>query len=353
MKFRYRRHPTAETVAVGLIFLTALVASVIYFTRDTNGPYSATSNSHWTQLRSGVASTLLDIDFVDSRHGWAVGQGGTIVATSDGGDTWSQQQTVFELTIRSVDFIDARIGWAVGHLGLILHTADGGQTWSVQGREAALGQNLIHVRFDGPDSGWIISERGSFALRTMDGGATWDRHFFDSTLSRSDAFILDDAHAWVVLNSGGVLSTVDSGESWQLHGGVNQVQIGALGVYFLDDRNGWIAGWRGKEQGLSSGVQLVKYLTDGMIARTIDGGQTWTRVDSDTGRFLWDVAFVDSQEGWAVGSFGQAMYSSDGGRTWTPESTGSESTLRVFKLSDSNTGWAVGDDGTILKFTRN
>ena len=213
------------------------------------------------------------------------------------------QASGFELTIRGVDFIDTRTGWAVGHLGLILHTGDGGQTWSVQGHESALGLNLIRVRFSGPDTGRIITEQGGFTLGTTDGGATWDRQFFASTQLRSDAFILDDTHSWVALSSGGVLSTTDSGASWKQHKGINQVQIGTTGIFFLDERRGWIAGWRGKQQGITSGVQFVKYLTDGMVAYTTDGGQTWTRVDADSGKFLWDVVFVDAQEGWAVGSF--------------------------------------------------
>ena len=259
----------------------------------------------------------------------------------------------FELTIRGIDFIDPQTGWAVGHLGLILHTSDGGRTWSVQGHETALGLNLIRVRFNGPDTGWIITERGGFTLRTTDGGATWDRQFFDSTQARSDAFILDDTHSWVAFKSGGVLSTSDSGAVVEgMHKGINQVQIGTSGIYFLDERRGWIAGWRGKERGITSGVQFVKYLTDGMVAYTTDGGQTWTRVDVDTGRFLWDVAFVDAQEGWAVGSFGQTMHSADGGRTWSLEPPVTDSTLRAITFSDPNTAWGVGENGTVLKLTR-
>ena len=297
MKFRYRRNPTTETIAVALLFLIALVGATIYFTRDAGSPGSPGDTRGWQPVPSGVTSTLLDIDFVDSTHGWAVGQDGTIIATSDGGETWYSQASGFELTIRGIDFIDPQTGWAVGHLGLILHTSDGGRTWSVQGHETALGLNLIRVRFNGPDTGWIITERGGFTLRTTDGGATWGRQFFDSTQARSDAFILDDTHSWVAFKSGGVLSTSDSGATWKAHKGVNQVQIGTSGIYFLDERRGWIAGWRGKERGITSGVQFVKYLTDGMVAYTTDGGQTWTRVDVDTGRFLWDVAFVDAQEG--------------------------------------------------------
>jgi photosystem II stability/assembly factor-like uncharacterized protein len=89
-----------------------------------------------------------------------------------------------------------------------------------------------------------------------------------------------------------------------------------------------------------------------MVAYTTDGGETWTRVDADSGKFLWDVVFVDAQEGWAVGSFGQTMHSTDGGRTWSPEPPVTGSTLRAVIFSDPNTAWAVGESGTILKLFR-
>lgn len=348
----YLRNPTSVTVAAGLLFLVALVVATIHFTRDAGDFDLPVDSNRWQPVRSGVISTLLAVDFVDPDHGWAVGQNGTIIATSDGGKTWQAQESGFELTIRSIDFVDNRTGWAVGHLGLILHTTDGGQTWTVRGREAALELDLIHVSFTSPDAGWIVTERGGFTLKTADGGTTWERQFFDSTLARSDAFILDDHHSWVALKVGGVVSTSDSGESWHLHKGINQVEIGTSGIYFLDERRGWIAGWRGKERGLSSGVQFVKYLTDGMVAHTTDGGQTWTRVDADTGKFLWDVAFIDAQEGWAVGSAGQTMHSTDGGRTWLLEPAVTGTTLRAITFSDTNTAWAVGENGTIIKLTR-
>ncbi len=352
MRFRYRRHPTAETVAVALVLVIALVGGTIYFTRDADSPGRPGDVRGWQPVQSGVTSTLLDIDFVDPDHGWAVGQDGAIIATSDGGENWHRQASGFELTIRSIDFTDSQTGWAVGHLGLILHTADGGQTWTQKGYDAALGLNLVHVRFSSPGMGWIITEGGGFTLRTSDGGATWERQPFDSAQTRSDAFILDSYHSWVVLTSGGVMSTADSGASWDQHKGINQVEIGTSGVFFLDERRGWIAGWRGKQQGVASGVQFVKYLTDGMVAHTTDGGRSWTRVDADTGKFLWDVAFRDSREGWAVGSFGQTMHTTDGGRTWSVEPLVTDSTLRAITFSDPNTAWAVGENGTIVKMRR-
>ncbi len=352
MIFRHLKNPTAITVAVALLFVVALAIATIYFTTDTGDPDAPASGNRWQPVQSSVTSTLLDVDFVDPDHGWAVGQDGAIIATTDGGETWQAQHSGFQLTIRSVDFQDVQNGWAVGHLGLILHTTDGGETWTQAGHEVALGLDLIHVSFTSTDSGWIVTDRGGVTLRTTDGGATWNRQFFDSTQARSDAHILNDSHSWVSLTSGGVVSTSDSGESWQLHKGVNQVEIGTSGIYFLDEQRGWIAGWRGKERGISSGVQFVKYLTDGMVAHTTDGGQTWTRVDADTGKFLWDVTFIDAQEGWAVGSSGQTMHTTDGGLTWSQEPSATTSTLRSITFSDPNTAWAVGENGTILKLTR-
>ena len=355
MKFKYRRHPTAETVAIGLVFLIALVGGTIYLTRETQdtGTQSQAGVGRWEMQDSGVTNTLLDVKFLNDTHGWAVGVGGVIIATNDGGETWTRQSSGYELTLQEVEFADESNGWVVGHLGIILNTGDGGRAWTVQGKDAALGQNLIKVHFDNHTDGWIITERGSFALRTTDGGNTWSRQFFENTLPRSDAFFLNDRHGWVSFKSGAVFSTSDGAESWKLLKGINGVQIGTNSVFFLDERNGWIAGWRGKAQGVGSGVQLVKYLTDGMVARTTDGGATWTRHDSDTGRFLWDVVFFDALEGWAVGSFGMVMRSLDGGVTWEPMPVETESVLRAMSFPDRNNGWVVGDGGAVLRFTKN
>ncbi len=353
MKFRYRRHPTAETVAVGLLFLAALVIGTLYLTRETDDTSTQSpAIGRWETQNSGVPNTLLDVKFVNDTHGWAVGEAGVIISTTDGGQTWTPQSSGYELTLNALDFADESNGWAVGQLGLILNTPDGGKTWTVQGKDAALVQNLIHVHFDNPREGRVITERGSFALRTTDGGRTWNRQFFENTLPRSDAFFLDERRGWVSFKSGAVFSTANGGESWQLLKGINGVEIGTNNVFFLDDRNGWIAGWRGKAKGTSGGVEFVKYLTDGMIARTTDGGQTWTRHDSDTGRFLWDVIFLDTLEGWAIGSFGAIMRSEDGGLSWQPWPSPTDALLRALSFPDPNNGWAVGDNGAILKFTK-
>jgi photosystem II stability/assembly factor-like uncharacterized protein len=107
------------------------------------------------------------------------------------------------------------------------------------------------------------------------------------------------------------------------------------GVFFDDDKKGWIVG------------------KDGIILRTTDGGQAWgtSAAAAAQRKSLYDVFFVSAAEGWCVGSGGKLMRSPDG-RTW--EAVETEVTKEVTKplwaitFVDDSEGWAVGDVGTIL-----
>ncbi len=68
--------------------------------------------------------------FADPGRGWAVGSGGVIIATVDGGRTWRPQASGVGDDLFDVKFFDAREGWAVGSGGTMLHTTDGGRTWA-------------------------------------------------------------------------------------------------------------------------------------------------------------------------------------------------------------------------------
>ena len=292
----------------------------------------------------------MDVAFADSRRGWAVGAGGTVLHTSDGGATWERQDSGTDVALPKVSFVSPEEGWAVGKLGVVIHTRDGGKTWERRAADATLGRNLIGVSFVDAQTGWVMTELGSVILKTEDGGKTWERQFISNSSLRSDLAFVDARRGWAVFTGGSLLHTSEGGGTWTRQAGVNGVQLGTTGAFFLDENNGWISGWRGKRQGLRSGVQFLRFLTDGMVARTTDGGTTWTRHDSGTGHTLRDVVFVDALRGWAVGAFGTIVSSDDGGIAWTPWPSGTEAGLRAVAFADSVNGWAVGEDGTILKF---
>jgi hypothetical protein len=62
----------------------------------------------------------------------AVGQRGHIVVSVDGGTTWKQSPVPVSSDLTAVFFADDKHGWAVGHGGVILHTGDGGERWDLQ-----------------------------------------------------------------------------------------------------------------------------------------------------------------------------------------------------------------------------
>ena len=80
----------------------------------------------WNAQRPGTSQILTGVTFSDATHGWAVGQGGTILATTDGG-AWRAQSSGTTATLYAVAFPDAAHGWAVGYGGRIFATTSGGE----------------------------------------------------------------------------------------------------------------------------------------------------------------------------------------------------------------------------------
>lgn len=75
-------------------------------------------------------------------------------------------------------------------------------------------------------------------------------------------------------------------------------------VRFLDVNNGWSVG------------------DGGEILRTVDGGQTWSKVASGVTTRLNSVRFADAKNGWIVGDFGALLRTTDGGEHWTLQPIG-------------------------------
>jgi len=95
------------------------------------------AQSGWTRQESGTTYTLNSVSFVDANTGTAVGGHGTILRTTDGGDTWTQQESGTTAILYGVSFADADRGIAVGYRTTV-RTDDGGATWIPQTVDAWL-----------------------------------------------------------------------------------------------------------------------------------------------------------------------------------------------------------------------
>src|SRR5262249_24847006 len=66
---------------------------------------------------------------------WAVGRPGTLVFHSgDFGQRWEALPTGQQVPLNAIQFADDQYGWAVGDFGTILGSTDGGKTWAMQRR---------------------------------------------------------------------------------------------------------------------------------------------------------------------------------------------------------------------------
>ncbi len=98
---------------------------------------SADGGSSWQAPVGELPTQAKQFDFqvlaIRGQHCWVAGTPGTqVMHSADAGATWQARPTGQSLPIRAMTFVDERRGWAVGDLGLILATSDGGQTWQRQ-----------------------------------------------------------------------------------------------------------------------------------------------------------------------------------------------------------------------------
>ena len=153
---------------IALIFILSLPSSPAFAKtyKSSIPPKNLTFTGKWD---GPVTAVLLSVHFFDAKTGWAVGEGGTVIRTTDGGTTWQKQESPVTAWLFSVHFFDTKTGWAVGWDGTVIRTTDGGTTWKKQ--ESPVTAHLDSVHFFDAKTGWAVGEGGT-VIRTTDGGTT-------------------------------------------------------------------------------------------------------------------------------------------------------------------------------------
>lgn len=179
---------------------------------------STDSGKTWVQAEVPVSSLLTAVHFADAQRGWAVGHGGVVLATTDGGVSWSLQQVLADRPVLlSVHFASADRGYAVGAYGSAWRTVDGGRNWTPMavGSGPDADMHLNHIFSTRGGALFAAAETG-LAFRSTDGGATWTS--LATGVSGSLWSGLEGVDGEIVLlgMSGRVLSSRDRGDSWQV-----------------------------------------------------------------------------------------------------------------------------------------
>ena len=316
------------------------LSAVIIFCLQSSALFSQVN---WFQQNSSTAANLWAIQFLDANNGYACGDAGTVVKTTDGGLVWTAVNINTTNPVRDIFFVNANEGWAaVGDennstaSGEIWHTTDGGLSWTQQTpstTEARFGVSMASSA-----AGWVVGSRnGPINIdATVNGGGAWtnqsDNNIFGwlykiDALSTSTAFAIGGAFFPAV--TGFIIKTVNGGSTWTQN---NTGTIPFLsGLDMADANTGFAAG------------------DAGTILATTNGGAAWTAQTSGTSDTLQDISFVSASTGWTCGYNGTIRRTTDGGTNWTGETSGIAEALNGIFALDTTTVWAAGGSGIIIR----
>ena len=270
---------------------------------------------------------LTDIDFFLTQNavlGWVVGEDGLILHTGDGGETWSLQESPTGEDLRGVDFTDETTGWIVGGNGTILKTTDGGTTWEEQtggGTRQFLGVSGLDERL-----AWAVN--GKEVLHTTDGGATWEvRHVFFvesfQDIHVNAGSVTDGRPTGVVgwaIGAEGVWKSRFYGGEWV----VVRSAMAAPGVNFLDFSTGWAVDARCVLWKTTNGGSVWEAEESNLYVTSLVEGEEGFTVVATADSLLQEctqgrVSFISEDRGWAAFASGVIARTFDGGKTWTTQ----------------------------------
>lgn len=252
-----------------------------------------------------------DIYFHSADKGWAVNSDGKIFKTIDGGKNWVELYNDPYRYFRSVEFLNAYIGFAGTLNGVLLKTKDGGKSWVEI-------QNLIPANIPGicglSHAGNNVYGTGLFAhpayfIKSTNQGNTWtytDMSSFADGLVECH-FINENIGflAGIKENTGGViLKTTDGGDNWTK---VLNTQNGSEYIWKLDFVTEQI-GYGSIEAFMDNTTNIVK---------TTDGGDSWTILQVDSIPLdIQGIGFIDENKGWVSPRNSPMYQTTDGGLSW-------------------------------------
>jgi len=310
--------------------------------KTTNG------GQNWNIISSPISASLLDVTFVNSNIIVCAGtifgtptNNGVILRSSNGGDNWNIIQNQTNATYRRVDFPSTNVGFIAG-AGVILKSTDAGLSWVQQ--PAGIG-NFYSIDFFDENIG--AAGGTNRLMLTTNGGVNW---ILQNITYNS---LLDQVVGIVQIDANNVLGTINSlnGESVKTtNAGTNWTKY-PMNIPISSGGNVDIV----KNIKIVNNTSFV--VTDfGRILKSTDSGINWT-IDSTTYKppfgmafVLWNLDMIDDSNLFISGGGGFIAKTSNSGLNWVTQ-VGFLRNLRDINFPSVNIGYAVGEGGTVLKTT--
>lgn len=318
----------------------------------------------WQTQQSGLNSPLRGCSAVNADVAWISGTKGKYARTIDGGKTWQADSVAGASTLdfRDVQAFSASTAYLMsagnGAASRIYNTTNGGKAWTLQYTMPDSAGFLDGFAFWDEKNGIVFGDPIAgrlFILTTKDAGKTWQRlapehapQVFEGeyafAASGTSIVAHGKSHVWIGTggNAARVFRSEDRGQTWTVASTPMVSGTESAGVFslaFRDELHGLAVGgdYRKETEVLAN------------VARTEDGGKTWTLIPNQTVAYRSCVTYVPYEGKFllvAVGPSG-ANYSLDEGLTWMKVGDVGYHTMSTGGSIESI--WAAGAEGRVAK----
>jgi photosystem II stability/assembly factor-like uncharacterized protein len=321
-------------------FTKTLIIILLFFSSNVR------SQQSWLNLGSASIQNLWKCHFTDTLNGWAIGDSGVIVHTSNGGLNWVTQDSKLKEYMVSVYFINKRLGWAtswglnVNYFGTyLLKTTDGGNNWDTS-RYPIPDTWIRNIYFLDSLTGYMGGSP-AILLKTTNAGVNWFSCYVDTNTMASKFPILKFnfytynfgfASGGVTDIAGVIWRTTNAGLYWsavavaseplndiKIFDTSNILIIGGdleFGASCCKSSNGGL-NWSYKNLEIFGVPNAMSFRTISeawcplgylkSFIRTTNGGDTWETVDTPDSTAIFDTYFVNEKVGFGVGLNGAVV----------------------------------------------
>lgn len=288
--------------------------------------FSQQAGWHWQNpyLQGNDLNSII----MNGSIGWAVGDLGTVMHTTNSGFDWEIIDLHTSENLNCIYMAGvAGKGWIVGSNGTIFYSEDDGVSWVKQysGTHAQL--NSVSATLG--ECPWICGD--DIILKSYNHGETWERVncIYHSTYYAIDQVECDEI--WISGKQGLLISSHDTGLTWESHATPTIYNFYSVDLVGNGDYR-------------ACGHQAV-------IIRSSDGGNTWVKENEITFKDMYDV---DTRgiggPAYAVGSDGIIVETTNGGETWIRKESPTVNALNdVCFHALTHDVYATGWYGTIVR----
>lgn len=280
---------------------------------------------------------LNSIRFVNAETGYVSGSEGTLLKTTDAGETWTQltfpnSSYIYDFTILGESSL-----LTVSESGVHL-TVDGGETWEPKQDGLTGTFRSIVFTYDarlyicGPNSNLFVSE---------DFGNSWTKINVEISSNFNRIYFFDQNLGYIVGSNGVLMVTTDAGLQWDVKL-AGQTRLNLTSIAMCSDKIGILIGEGGYIARTVTGWSTykiilpptdradlldIKYIVPGtavisganFILKSTDDGSSWNNVSTPNLNYevkFNSICFPTPTKGFIAGSTGTILFSTNNGTSW-------------------------------------